>query len=123
MKLFIMSIRCISNEELEYIQYKLLHIIDEHSIDEIVFYPSLPEKLQEYITSLCDGNRFDFFISVLEGSVFDHFLCRRQIKNADVVFFIRNNLLTYSMQWENVAKKYGTVFYVYEVHNHFTSNF
>jgi hypothetical protein len=110
-----MSIRLKSNLDIFVLQQNILNVIADNAVSEVVFYSSFPKVLQDFVISLCDGSRYDFVITILNGTVFDHFLCRREIKNCDIAFFIRSTELPFSLEWELTAKKCKTVYYVYNL--------
>jgi hypothetical protein len=118
MKLFIISVDLTPNLITTNLKNKIFNILLDNSVDEVVFFYSLCQELQNFIYFLCDGNRFDYYISTINTTVFDNFITRREIKNCDILFIIRSEVLNYSIEWESIAKEFKTVYYIYDIDFH-----
>lgn len=114
MKLFISSTPNIRDSSLSEIFYKILLLLDKHYFDEILMLEKTPTSIKEYVFSLCDGVRFDFYVNIVDG---DYELNAHiaQMEIADYVFVIEHPRVLYSIRRKLWCQKNKKPHYVFSI--------
>jgi hypothetical protein len=114
MKLFIFSVIHIPEICLVNLFDELIKFIGADT-SEISLCPNASIELQNFVFSLCDGIKHDFYIETTLNPFKVN--SRLEIKNANKIFIIENTGSNLCTKYKTWSKKYGKVFYVYNIEN------
>lgn len=116
MKLFISSTPNIRDHSLRKIFDQMLLLLEKYSFDEIIMFEKTPIKLKEYIFSLCDGIKYDFYVNTIisNGQLQDHI---SQMRGANFVFIIEHPRVLYSLRRKHWCQKFKKPYSVFSISN------